>query len=173
MTLRPRIDAARRAAPLLLAAAALFAGGCASPGGGGSVAAPQPDHWSGRLGLIVESEPPEQLHASFELEGGPQAGRLDLFTPLGSILASLQWQPGTAVLTRGSERRDYGSLDELASAATGTALPVRALFAWLRGVPEEVDGWRVDLSQRASGRLRAWRLAPPPGAELRVILDAS
>lgn len=170
MRLGDRAGVWRRAAPWLLGSAVLLASGCASTGN--DAAAPETDHWSGRLGLVVETDPPEQLHASFALEGDPQAGRLDLFTPLGSTLASLQWRPGAAVLSQGGTQRDYASLDELARAATGTALPLRALFAWLHGVPEAVDGWRVDLSQRASGRLRAWRTAPLPGAELRVILDA-
>lgn len=164
---------ARRAAPWLAAAALLLAGGCASQRtAGDAVAATPAGHWSGRLGLVVESDPPEQLHASFELEGDPRSGQLDLFTPLGSTLASLQWQPGAAVLVQGGQRRDYDSLDALATAATGTALPLGALFAWLRGVPETAEGWQVDLSQQAGGRLRAWRLAPPPSAELRVVLDA-
>ncbi|HMN21636.1 MAG TPA: lipoprotein insertase outer membrane protein LolB [Ottowia sp.] len=150
----------------------LLVGACASPRASTEAAALQSGRWSGRLGLTVESEPPQQLHAGFELEGDPQAGRLDLYTPLGSTLAALRWSPGTAVLSQGGQQHDYESLDALAGAATGTALPVRALFAWLRGVPEAVDGWQVDLSQRASGRLRAWRVTPPPGAELRVILDA-
>ena len=62
--------------------------------------------------------------------------------------------------------------DPMSLGMRGLPGPVGALFAWLRGVPETAEGWQVDLSQQAGGRLRAWRLAPPPSAELRVVLDA-
>ena len=62
-------------------------------------------------------------------------------------------------------------LDALAQEATGTPLPVRALFGWLRGEPQAVPGWSADLSALAAGRLSARRLMPLPTAELRVVLD--
>ena len=48
---------------------------------------------------------------------------------------------------------------------------MRALFAWLRGLPQAGEGWEADLSRLPDGRLLARRLAPPPAAELRVVLD--
>lgn len=156
----------------LLVAGLLTLAGCAVQRVAPDPALAQPGHWSGRLALSIEQDPPEQLHAGFELEGTPQRGRLDLFSPLGSTLASLRWQPGEALLEQGRQQRNYESLEALATAATGTALPLRALFAWLRGVAEPADGWQVDLGRWAEGRLSARRLQPAPTAELRVILDA-
>ena len=129
------------------------------------------DRWSGRLALVVASDPPQQYHAAFELDGNPESGQLDLFSPLGNMLASLQWQPGQALLRQGARIDAYESVNALASAATGTAVPVRALFLWLRGSPEAVDGWVVDLSQLSVGRLHAHRQSPLPEADLRIIVD--
>lgn len=129
------------------------------------------DRWSGRLGLVVASDPPQQYHAAFELGGNPETGQLDLFSPLGNTLASLQWQPGRALLRQGARTDTYESVNALASAATGTAVPVRALFSWLRGTPDAVDGWVVDLSQLSAGRLHAHRQSPLPEADLRIVVD--
>ncbi|MEZ5608060.1 MAG: lipoprotein insertase outer membrane protein LolB [Burkholderiaceae bacterium] len=127
--------------------------------------------WSGRLGLVIASDPPQQFHAGFDLAGTEQQGELRLSTPLGSILALLQWRPGEALLVQDGRTQAYPSIDALSTAATGTAVPLRALFAWLRGVPETVAGWQVDLSGLSGGRLLAQRLSPLPHAELRIVLD--
>jgi outer membrane lipoprotein LolB len=52
--------------------------------------------------------------------------------------------------------------------ATGTEIPVRALFDWLNGIPTEVPGWRVDLTQLPEGRLQVRRLTPTPTVDLRL-----
>jgi outer membrane lipoprotein LolB len=119
----------------------------------------------------VNSEPPQAYSASFTLTGSPQAGELSLTSPLGSTLAAMQWQPGQALLRRGEQMYSFASLDELTAAATGAELPVRALFGWLRGVPQTVDGWQADLRRLSDGRLTARRLMPLPTAELRVVLE--
>lgn len=161
----------RRRVCIALVAAVYVLGGCASPPQNESGTAPAVEQWSGRLGLIVDSDPPEQFHAGFDLVGNPASGQLDLYTPLGSTLASLEWHPGIAVLREGGRTQQFDSVDALAAAAVGTSVPVRALFAWLRGVPQAVDGWQVDLSELAQGRLQARRLQPLPQAQLRLILD--
>lgn len=152
----------------LLVTALAIAAGCASQEIHQPLTA---DRWSGRLGLMVASDPPQQFHATFELDGNPETGQLDLFSPLGNMLASLQWQQGQALLHQGTRTDTYESVNALALAATGTAVPVRALFSWLRGSPEAVDGWEVDLSQLSAGRLHARRLSPLPEADLRIIVD--
>lgn len=119
----------------------------------------------------MASEPPASFSASFLLSGTAQAGELTLISPLGNTLAALRWQPGEAVLHQGEQTRRYESLDTLVAEATGTPLPVRALFGWLRGEPQSVPGWDADLSRLADGRLSARRLIPPPAAELRVVLE--
>ena len=120
----------------------------------------------------MASEPPQSYSAGFELQGNADAGELRLNSPLGNVLAVMQWQPGKALLRQGEQSRSYASLDELSAAATGgTPLPVGALFGWLHGQPQAVDGWQADLSRLDDGRLTARRLMPLPTAELRVVLD--
>jgi len=157
------MDAARRG--LLLAAAGLLAG-CASVG------RPEAEPvWNGRLALQVRSEPPQSFSAVFQLRGSPAHGLLSLSTPVGSTLAHLEWEPGRAVLRARGEVRDFPSIEALAQEATGTALPLAALFDWLAGRPAEVPGWQADLTRLGEGRLLARREQPPPQAELRIVLD--
>jgi outer membrane lipoprotein LolB len=147
--------------------AALFITGCAT------TTAPinhEPGVWTGRLALTVEGEPPQSYSAGFTLSGSAQAGELELTSPLGSTLAIMQWQPGQALLRQGGQVRRFDSLDELAAALTGAPLPVRALFGWLEGTPQAVEGWQADLSRLPDGRLTARRLTPP-AAELRLALE--
>ncbi|MFT4194531.1 lipoprotein insertase outer membrane protein LolB [Ottowia sp.] len=151
--------------------AILFIAGCASQSGAGGTFDQKSEHWSGRLGLTVDSEPPQSYSAGFTLLGNPQAGEFSLSSPLGSTLAVMQWRPGQALLRQGEQTRSFASLDELAAAVTGTPLPVRALFGWLNGTPQAVEGWDADLSRLEAGRLTARRLMPLPTAELRVVLD--
>ena len=169
MSSPPTARLARRGALVLLAAG--LAGCAASPRSQHPGAATS-SSWSGRLGLIIASEPPQQFHAGFDLTGTEYSGELRLASPLGSTLALLQWRPGQALLQQDGQTREYPSVDALSAAVTGTAVPLRALFAWLRGQAEPVEGWQVDLSQLSDGRLLARRIAPLPAAELRIILDA-
>lgn len=153
---------------LLAGWAGLLLASCASPGGppaGGHAA------WSGRLSLRVEGDPNQSFSALFELRGAPQAGELILTSPIGSTLAQLHWAPGEALLRNGSETRRYDSVDALIEAATGAAIPVGALFAWLAGRDERVPGWRPDLSQVSAGRLQATRESPQPRADLRIVFE--
>lgn len=129
------------------------------------------DHWSGRLSLNVDSSPPEQFYASFDLTGSEDAGQLSLYSPVGSTIAQLRWSPGQAVLQQGGRTRNYGSVEELAAAVTGTPIPIRSLFAWLRGEDATVAGWTANLEQLPQGRLSAQRHDPAPAARLRVILQ--
>ena len=158
-----------RRAGLSLALAALLLAGCAHP-----VRPPEQrpaQFWSGRLALQVEESQSQSFAAAFELEGSPQTGELKLFSPLGGTLARLAWSPGSATLNSGSKSEQFDSLETLAAKATGTPIPVAALFDWLRGVNTAASGWEADLSQLAEGRLRARRVSPPPAADLRVALD--
>ena len=150
----------------LLACTALLAA-CATP------RAPQVGQaaWTGRLGLQVHSLPPQSVSVGFELTGSPQAGELALTSPLGNTLATVRWAPGQAELQRGGQVMRRDSLDELTTELGGTALPVAALFAWLRGQPEAAAGWEADLSRQPEGRINARRLTPEPAAELRIIFE--
>lgn len=154
----------------LLATAALMAG-CANAPKKSAAEYLQRSSWSGRLGLTVTSEPPQSFSAGFSLSGDEQSGELNLISPLGSTLAAMQWAPGTAVLRQGEKEQRYASLDDLVAHATGTPIPVRALFSWLRGRPQAIDGWHADLSGLDDGRLFAQRRHPLPTVDLRLVLD--
>jgi outer membrane lipoprotein LolB len=157
---------------LLILGTLLVAAGCAQVPLTPQADRTQGAYWSGRLALQVQSEPPQFSSAAFELKGSAQSGELSLFTPLGGTLAVLAWAPGTATLRNSSnESRSYESLDALVMGATGTAIPVPALFDWLAGTNTPVAGWQADLSQLADGKLGAKRSDPLPPVMLRVVLD--
>lgn len=165
------MNAVRRSmAASLTCALALVLAGCAHP-----VAAPATtrtgDYWRGRLALRVETTEPTSFFASFELSGQAQAGELTLSSPLGTTLAQLRWSPQYALLRSDGRTRAFDSLDALAIEATGTDIPIPALFQWLRGQPAAADGWQADLSQLTDGRVLARRTRPAPAAELRLILE--
>ncbi|WP_371809251.1 lipoprotein insertase outer membrane protein LolB [Aquabacterium sp. A08] len=156
-------------AALALAVATLSA--CALPPKPPTPGMADGDAWSGRLALHIESEPAQHLSAGFELSGTPTQGELHLLSPLGQTLASAHWTPQGAWLQRGPQRRDYPDTDTLTTELTGTSLPLAPLFDWLRGQPTAVDGWTVDLTQHAQGRLRAQRQTPAPGVQLRLVFQ--
>jgi outer membrane lipoprotein LolB len=160
-----------RCARWLLALAVVLASGCATPP---RTAAPDDavnGPWSGRLALQVEDNQSQSFSAGFELKGSPRAGELALFTPIGGTLAVLAWTPESASLRTNGQTRNFISVDSLVTHATGAAIPLAALFDWLRGIDTPVAGWQADLSLLGQGRLRARRLEPPPQADLRIVLD--
>jgi len=167
------IDARRRVVTGTLCAVAVLTimAGCATPPAMSSIPVSDTGPWSGRLSLIVETEPPQHFYAGFTLEGNADTGQLALTSPLGNALAALRWQPGQAELIQGNQRQAYNSLDDLTARVTGAPIPVPALFDWLRGQNTAINGWRADLSALAQGRLTAQRLYPAPAAQLRIVLD--
>ena len=155
----------------------LLLAGCAAPAArteaAPAAAAARIEGWSGRLSLQVDGDQSQSFAALFDLSGSPERGGLTLTSPIGSTLAELTWAPGEAVLRNGAETRRYESVDALLIAATGAAIPVRALFGWLDGRDEHVAGWQPDLQQIAQGRLRAVRTSPQPRADLRIVFERS
>jgi outer membrane lipoprotein LolB len=145
--------------------------GCATPQRTPATADAPQGPWSGRLALQVKDNPSQSFAAMFELKGSAQTGELALATPLGNTLAILGWAPGSAILRSNGKTQQFSSVDDLVARATGSAIPVQALFDWLRGIDTPVPGWRPDLSQLAQGKLAALRVEPAPEADLRVILD--
>ena len=126
--------------------------------------------WTGRISLQVQSEPPQAFFAGFELRGSAEQGELVLNSPLGNSLALLRWSAEEAILDSGNQIQRFASVGELIEKATGAALPVPALFDWLRGKNTAADGWTADLTQQAEGRISASRTVPQPRADLRVVL---
>lgn len=111
------------------------------------------------------------MSASFSLQGHAQHGSLNLYSPLGTTLATLDWTANAAHLHQGNQQQRFDSLEALTEQATGAALPVTALFDWLQGKPSPAPGWQVDLSVLAQGTLSARRDHPVPGVVLRIKLD--
>jgi outer membrane lipoprotein LolB len=155
----------------LLALLIAFVAGCASPPRTSGPADALTGPWSGRLALEVEESQRQSFSAAFELKGSASAGELALYNPLGGTMAVLSWAPGSARLLANGQAREFASFEALVAHATGAAIPVSALFDWLRGIDTPVSGWKADLSLLAQGRLRAQRLDPPPRADLRVVLE--
>nr|WP_255719676.1 outer membrane lipoprotein LolB [Pelomonas sp. P8] len=114
---------------------------------------------SGRLSVTVAGD----VHrrgtggaASFELFGNADAGRLELTSPLGALVARAHWQAGEATLETPGEQRRFDNLDALTREMLGETVPVAALFDWLRARPWpaaphhktetgfEQLGWRIE-----------------------------
>jgi outer membrane lipoprotein LolB len=137
------------------------------------------DTFSGRISLVIEADAQASLagtslSGSFELRGNAQTGELDLLTPLGQIAVQLRWQPGLAQLIRGTEVQTYASAQALLLQATGVKISTEQLFSWLQNDAPSTsvssDGWQVDLSSRAQGRIMA-RRSQPTTAVLRIVLE--
>lgn len=169
-----------------LALATLLLGGCASLQREHPADAAQAEmRLTGRLSVQVSGRR-DGGSAAFELLGSPARGRLELSTPLGSLVARARWSPGEALLQTPQEERHYEDLDALTREMLGEAVPVAALFDWLRGRPwpqaasETLEapaqgfaqlGWRIDLARfETDGLLVATRPAEP-AVTLRARLD--
>ena len=181
--------ASRAAARLAATIAMLVLAGCATvPRGDASSAG---ETLSGRLSVRVEADgtaPARSVSAAFELHGDPNAGRLDLSTPLGSMLAQARWSPIRVVLATPKGESDFRDLDSLTREMLGESLPVAALFDWLHGRPWpgapstpsvpaansgggfEQLGWTVDLGRFADAVVSAHRESPPL-VTVRIKLD--
>jgi outer membrane lipoprotein LolB len=127
--------------------------------------------WQGRLSVTVQSDPPRNMSAGFSLEGDARQGELNLFSPLGTTLATLRWNPITAQWVQGSQQRRYDSMAHLTEETTGAALPMGAMFDWLEGKATSSPGWQADLSALNQGTLVAKRVSPEPLVVLRIKLD--
>jgi outer membrane lipoprotein LolB len=127
--------------------------------------------WSGRLAITVEATPVMQTSAGFSLVGSPQAGQLELFTPLGNKAANVSWTSDSAIVTRGQDSKNYLNLETALEKLIQTSLPINAFFDWLAGTPTPVVGWDTDVSRYAEGRLFLVRQTPLPRTEIRVVLE--
>ena len=123
------------------------------------------------MALRVDSTPPQSFSASFELQGRPEQGHLTLSTALGTTLAKLVWSASGAEMQQGTQVTKRDHVDALMAELIGAAVPMQALFAWIRGESALVAGWQTDLTQRTDGRLTARRFEPLPTAELRLIIE--
>ena len=132
------------------------------------VAKPEQPYWSGRLALQIEEESAQSFSALFELEGSEDQGELILLSPLGNTLGKLKWSSEGATLQAGQQQQTSHSLDALLAQVTGEAIPIKAIFDWLRGIETNAAGWVADLSALSQGRIIAQRSDPKPKAILRI-----
>ena len=127
--------------------------------------------WSGRLAVTIYAQPMQRFSSQFDLQGNADTGSLMLRSPLGTTLASLQWNPQTASLSTAGRSRQFANLDALTREATGAELPLASLFAWLDGQTPATPGWTSDLHALPEGRLSAHREQPQPVVDLTILLD--
>ena len=127
--------------------------------------------WTGRISLQIQSDPPQAFFAGFELKGRSERGELLLTSPIGNVLGVMRWSPDEAVLESGNETKRFTSVDALLEQTTGAAIPIAALFDWLRGENTRLNGWSADLSGLDTGRIVATRVEPAPQTRLRIVLD--
>jgi outer membrane lipoprotein LolB len=127
--------------------------------------------WQGRISVQVLGNAPSSMSASFLLRGDAEKGELDLYSPLGTTIGALQWTPQLVQLSDGGSHQYFNSLADLTEKATGTSLPVEAIFGWLQGQQISADGWMVDLSNASQGSIFARRTYPAPEVMLRIKLD--
>jgi outer membrane lipoprotein LolB len=143
---------------------------------------------TGRIAVQIDAyagAPARALNAAFELQGDAHAGRLDLATPLGTVLAQARWLAGQARLVTPQGTTQFDDLDALTREMLGESLPVAALFDWLRGRPWPGApstlataagpgfaqlGWDVDLARFDESFVAARRIEPP-SMTVRVRLD--
>ncbi len=178
--------------------AAIGIAGCATPRPPGL--ADDAPRISGRMALKVsayQGAPQRNLNAQFELLGDAAAGELRIVTALGTMAARAAWDASQVTLTTGDGTKSFASVQAMSQEALGEAVPVQALFDWLRGRPWGADGappntsgaggapptanvagdirfvqqgWAVDLSRFGEGWVTITRDAPP-AVNLRVIVE--
>ncbi len=168
----------KRLAALLLSCASILLSACASISPKPAEIMAEGDvRLSGRLSVQVPGSSGRASggNAGFELSGNPRAGQLELSTPLGSLVARASWGPEMATLQTPEAERSFADLDALTRELLGEAIPVAALFDWLRGRPwpqvhsEPLTegagftqlGWQIDLAQFQDRLIIATRKAEP------------
>ncbi len=168
----PTNSSNRRALVLGLPLIATFLiAGCARTSSHSGLIDAEKKLWAGRISLQIQSEPVQAFFAGFELTGRPERGELTLTSPIGNVLGIMRWSPDEAVLASGSQIKRFTSVDALLEQTTGAAIPVAALFDWLRGTNTKLNGWSADLSGLDAGRIVATRTEPAPETRLRIVLD--
>ncbi len=169
-----------------LALAALISGCATAPS---SLPTAPSEALAGRMTVHVDATPTTQARdvtATFDLQGSAQQGKLDLATPLGTVLAQARWSPGRVALVTSQGETRFGNLDDLTREVLGESLPVAALFDWLRGrpwsgapststsAPGEAGfqqlGWVVSLARFDEGLIAA-RRPQAPVVTVRAKLD--
>ncbi len=125
--------------------------------------------WSGRFSIQAQGQG-QAFQANFELLGSVQYGELLLTSPLGNVVAQVEWDPEGATLKQDRQLRRYRNLNLLSFDLLGVQVPVAALFSWVEGQAEATSraaGWRLDTDQfKTQGLISAQQFPVPPLSEL-------
>lgn len=181
----------RRALILLLAC---LVAACTTPAriGGQGTAFERVGRFAVNLQPVAEA--PYAAQGGFSWRDDGRTLRLDLSTPLGSVLARILVQPGLSLLERADGSRESAAdPDSLLALVWGHAMPVSGLRAWVRGQPLkghpvqsathdaqgrlthlQQDGWQVDLSDydaRGPRRVRLLRMDAQGQWRLQLVVD--
>ncbi|AYR26067.1 lipoprotein insertase outer membrane protein LolB [Herbaspirillum rubrisubalbicans] len=171
-----------------LCAAALL-GGCATvsqdavPTGTAAAAYQNNIEIDGRISVQYEQDQrPQSLHGSFFWKQTAQELNLEMFSPLGQTVATINVKPGIATLVQsGRAPQVAADVDALAAQSLGWPLPVSGMRQWLQGSGVDAsgrpfvakageddtsystrDGWRVTYANwetdAASGQTRPKRI---------------
>ena len=106
------------------------------------------------------------------LEGTADEGELTIYSPIGTTVAAASWANNGAILTEGSQKHHFESMDVLTERLTGASLPMPALMAWLNSDGPAVPGWEIRAENPDAGRrLFARRVQPLPQLQLSLIMD--
>ena len=97
---------------------------------------------------------------------------MTVYSPIGTTLAVASWDSNGAVLSEGSNKQSFASMDALTKHVTGASLPLQSLMSWLNSDGATLDGWEVRSEDQPGGRrLFAKRLTPLPQLQLTLVLD--
>jgi outer membrane lipoprotein LolB len=129
------------------------------------------DAWEGRLSVQVAGEPPQRISANFFLEGTARRASLTLNSPLGTRMARMQWDATSATLELGDQKRSFESVDAMTTHTLGSAVPMKAFFAWLHGRPDTAPGWELQTLDALHGRIRARSVDRTPAVQIDLVLE--
>lgn len=118
----------------------------------------------GRLSVRYQRDGKEEaLHGSFAWRQAPRRSQVLLQSPLGQAIASIDIEPGSAILTQaGQAPRSAADVDALTAETLGWPLPVSGLREWLQGFVTGRDGRRAAVLPQADANavvtLDGWRV---------------
>lgn len=113
----------------------------------------------GRFAVNLQpvAQAPYAAQGGFSWRDDGRTLRLDLSTPLGSVLARIQVSPGSAVLERADGSHEAAtSPDDLLELIWGHPMPVAGLRYWMRGTADPGQPTQ-DAQRDEQGRLTQFR----------------
>lgn len=172
----------------------LWLAGCATPAhiGGRGAAFERVGRFAVNLQPVAQA--PYAAQGGFSWRDDGRTLRLDLSTPLGSVLARIQVGQGLSVLEHADGSRESApSPDDLLELVWGHPMPVSGLRYWIRGQVEpgravaderrdgqgrltalKQDGWEIRLTSydgQGPGRIRLLRQDAQGEWRLQLIVD--